>query len=130
MTTLSKSTSRPLSPHLQVYRLPFLAILSVLHRLTGLALVAGTVLLSYWLLSLAAGPESYHHAQRVLGSMLGQLLLFLWTWALLYHLANGIRHLFWDAGQGFELTVANETGRWVFKGSIIATFVIWLIVAP
>ncbi|MFO1352119.1 MAG: succinate dehydrogenase, cytochrome b556 subunit [Gammaproteobacteria bacterium] len=120
---------RPLSPHLQVYRLPLVAVLSIVHRITGLALVAGTPLLAYWLVALAAGPEAYARAQAMLGSKLGLLLLFGWTWALFYHLCNGIRHLFWDAGYGFALAKANQSGVAVVVASVVLTLATWLIAA-
>lgn len=123
---------RPLSPFMigPYYKPQMTSVLSITHRATGAGLVVGTLLLVYWLAAAAAGPEAYHHAQAVLGSMLGQLLLFLWTWALFYHLANGIRHLFWDAGYGFELGDAAKSGWAVVWSSIILTFLCWLIAAP
>jgi succinate dehydrogenase / fumarate reductase cytochrome b subunit len=120
---------RPLSPHLQVYRPQLTSVLSILHRITGAALSIGTVLLVYWLVAAASGPEAYEHAQTVLGSMLGQLLLFLWTWALFYHLFNGIRHLFWDAGYGFEMEQVYKSGKVVVWASVILTFLCWLFAA-
>src|ERR687892_1500300 len=102
--------NRPLSPHLQVYRPQLTSVLSISHRVTGVALAVGTLLLVYWLVSAAAGPDSYATAQSVIGSWLGIVLLFGWTYALFYHLCNGIRHLFWDAGYGFELPTVYRTG--------------------
>jgi succinate dehydrogenase / fumarate reductase cytochrome b subunit len=126
------ANKRPLSPFMigPYYKPQMTSILSITHRATGAGLVVGTLLLVYWLVSAALGPEAYHHAQTVLGSMLGQLFMFLWTWALFYHLANGIRHLFWDAGCGLELEEATKSGWWVVWSSIILTFLCWLIAAP
>jgi len=121
---------RPLSPHLQIYRPQLTSVLSITHRATGVALAIGTLVLVYWLVAAAAGPEAYEHAQGVLGSMLGQLFLFLWTWALYYHLGNGIRHLAWDAGYGFELDAAYKSGRLVVAASLVLTFLTWLIATP
>lgn len=121
---------RPLSPHLQIYRLPLIAILSITHRITGVALTVGTALLVYWLLALAYGEDAYLHAQQVLGSMLGQLFLFFWSWALYYHLCNGIRHLVWDAGYGFEVPTADKTGKITLAVSVVLTFLTWVIIAP
>jgi len=121
---------RPLSPHLQVYRPQLTSVLSILHRATGVALSIGTLLIVYWLIAMAAGPEAYKHAQSVFGSMLGQLFMFLWTWALFYHLCNGIRHLFWDAGYGFDMEMVYKSGKTVVTASVILTFLIWIIVAP
>ena len=123
---------RPLSPFMigPYYKPQMTSILSITHRATGAGLVVGTLLLVYWLASAAIGPKAYASAQVVLGSMLGQLFLLLWTWALFYHLANGIRHLFWDAGYGFELPDATRSGWAVVWSSIILTFLCWLIAAP
>ena len=94
--------NRPLSPHLQVYRWQWTMALSILHRATGLALTVGALLMVFWLLALATGPDSFAGLQAFLGSWFGRLLLFGWTWALAYHFLNGIRHLVWDAGKGFD----------------------------
>ena len=129
---MSAANKRPLSPFMigPYYKPQMTSVLSITHRATGAGLVVGTLLLVYWLAAAAIGPKAYEHAQAVLGSMLGQLLLFLWTWALFYHLANGIRHLFWDAGYGCELPDATKSGWAVVWSSIILTFLCWLIAAP
>ncbi len=119
--------NRPLSPHIQVYRMPFTAILSITHRATGVALAAGTVVLGYWLASAAYGPAAYAGAQAVLGSLLGKLVLFGWTGALFYHLCNGIRHLFWDVGRGYEIAEANKSGRIVVASAAALTLLAWII---
>jgi succinate dehydrogenase / fumarate reductase cytochrome b subunit len=103
-------TNRPLSPHLQVYRPQLTSVLSILHRITGVALAAGTLLLVYWLIAAASGPGAFAAAQAIIGSWLGLLLLLGWTFALFFHLANGIRHLLWDAGYGFELKTVYASG--------------------
>lgn len=120
---------RPLSPHLQVYKPQITSILSITHRATGAALAVGTLLLVYWLVSAAAGPEAFTHAQSVLGSKLGQLAMFLWTFALAYHLCNGIRHLCWDAGYGFEIDEIEKSGKIVVVASLVMTFLIWIVIA-
>jgi succinate dehydrogenase / fumarate reductase cytochrome b subunit len=119
---------RPLSPHLQVYRPQLTSVLSITHRATGVALAVGTLLLVYWLVSAALGPEAYAQAQGILGSKLGQLLLFLWTWALFYHLCNGIRHLFWDAGYGFEIPTVYKSGKAVLIASVVLTVLAWIMI--
>lgn len=119
--------SRPLSPHLQVYRPQLTSMLSILHRLTGVGLAIGTLLLVYWLAAAAAGPEAFSAAQALIGSFLGRLLLFGWTFSLFYHLCNGIRHLFWDAGWGFELTVAYRSGWLVVIASAALTLLSWVL---
>ena len=103
-------TNRPISPHLQVYRPQLTSVLSILHRITGVALAVGTILLVYWLIAAASGPEAFASAEALVGSWLGRILLFGWTFALYFHLTNGIRHLFWDAGFGFELKTVYASG--------------------
>ena len=119
--------NRPLSPHIQVYKMPFTAILSITHRITGIALAVGTVVLAYWLASAAYGPAAFGHAQALLGSFLGKLVLFGWTAALFYHLCNGIRHLFWDVGHGYEIAQANKSGRIVVATAAVLTVLAWII---
>jgi succinate dehydrogenase / fumarate reductase cytochrome b subunit len=120
------SSNRPLSPHLQVYRPQITSILSILHRITGVALTVGTLLLTYWLAAAASGPEAFAGAQGLIGSIFGRLLLFGWTFALFYHLCNGIRHLAWDAGYGFEIETATRTGWIVVGASAALTLLCWV----
>jgi len=120
------SRERPLSPHLQVYRPQITSVLSILHRITGAALAAGTLLLVYWLAAIAGGPDTYDAAQSVVGSIIGRTLLFGWSWALFYHLANGIRHLFWDAGVGFELKTVKISGWAAVILSFALTLASWI----
>lgn len=93
---------RPLSPHLQIYRLPFTALLSITHRITGLWLLAGMVLLVVVLMSAAEGPQPFARVQALFQSMLGRGLVWAWLFALYFHLCHGIRHLVWDTGHGFS----------------------------
>lgn len=99
--------------------------LSILHRITGIGLAIGTLLLIYWLWAAASGPEAYFRAQMLIGGWFGRLLLLGWTLALFYHLFNGIRHLFWDAGKGFELRTAWLSGLAVAAASLGATVIAW-----
>lgn len=117
--------ARPLSPHLQVYRPQLTSVLSITHRATGVALAVGTLLLVWWLVAAASGPEHFAVVQSFLGSWLGKLLLLGWTIALFYHLANGIRHLFWDAGLGFEIKTAYASGWLVVIATIVLTAIAW-----
>jgi succinate dehydrogenase / fumarate reductase cytochrome b subunit len=121
------NVERPLSPHLQIYRWPVTMATSILHRATGCALAAGTLLLTWWLVAAAAGPEYYAMVQACLGSILGRLVLLGFSWALFYHLLNGIRHLFWDAGHGYSLPVANKSGWAVIIGSVVLTVLAWIL---
>ncbi len=117
---------RPLSPHLQIYRWQIGNSLSILHRLTGIALALGLAALSYWLISLAGGAGSYRAAARVFASPIGVLLLIGWTFAFLYHLLNGVRHLFWDLGAGFERRQRHASGWFAVLGSLGLTLWVWL----
>ena len=118
---------RPLSPHLQVYRPQFTSVLSILHRATGMALAAGMLLLVWWLVAAAAGPEAFAAVQWFNGSIPGRLLLLGFTWALCYHLCNGVRHLFWDAGYGFEIPDAYRSGWLVVAASAGLTLLVWIV---
>ena len=121
------SAKRPLSPHLQVYRPQLTSILSITHRLSGVALSLGTLLLVYWLAAAAAGPEAFESAQSFIGSFLGRLLLFGWTIGLFFHLCNGIRHLFWDVGLGFELDDVYRSGWTVTAATAVLSLVTWIV---
>ena len=121
------SSNRPLSPHLQVYRPQITSMLSILHRLTGVALAVGTLVLIYWLAAAASGAEAFADAQAVIGSFIGRLLLFGWTFALFYHLCNGIRHLFWDAGYGFEIATAERSGWVTVVATAVLTLLSWIL---
>ena len=119
--------SRPLSPHLQIYRLPFTALMSISHRASGVLLAAGSLVLVYWLGAVASGPDAFADAQALLGSIPGRALLLVLTFALFYHLGNGIRHLFWDAGLGFELRTARSSGILVIVAAAVLTLVAWVL---
>jgi succinate dehydrogenase / fumarate reductase cytochrome b subunit len=122
-----QTDNRPISPHLQIYRLPFNAVLSISHRLTGIALSLGSLVLVAWLVAAAAGPQAYAVTGAVLGSIPVQMLMFAWTFALFYHLCNGVRHLFWDAGYGFDLTVTRRTGLAALVAAAALTVAAWII---
>ena len=121
------SHNRPLSPHFQVYRPQMTSVLSILNRLTGVALAAGTLLLVYWLLAAASGAEAYAAARALIGSFFGRLLLFGWTVALFYHLCNGIRHMFWDLGLGLELPAVAWTGWAMLIATGGLTLLSWFV---
>lgn len=118
-------TNRPLSPHLQIYRLPLVAIMSITHRITGVALSAGTILLVIWLGSAAYGPEAYDQVSACLASPVGMIVLFGFSAAFYYHLCNGIRHLVWDAGRGFELATVKRANKLVLLAAIVLTLGTW-----
>ncbi|WP_348675788.1 succinate dehydrogenase, cytochrome b556 subunit [uncultured Abyssibacter sp.] len=112
---------RPLSPHLQVYKPQLTSVTSIVHRGTGIALAIGTLMLTAWVLSLAAGPEALECFNAFAGSWIGQLLLLGWTFSIFYHLCNGVRHLFWDAGKGLDVETAYKTGYAAIIGAVVLT---------
>jgi succinate dehydrogenase / fumarate reductase cytochrome b subunit len=122
-----RAVERPLSPHLSIYRPMLTMMMSITHRITGAALFFGTLLLTWWLLAAASGPTAYAKVQAFMGSIIGLLILFGYTWALIHHMLGGIRHLIWDTGRGFGpaerewLTLAN------LIGSIGLTLLIWIV---
>jgi len=118
-------TERPLSPHLQVYRWQLTMSLSILHRITGFGLGVGAAMAAWWLVAAASGPEAWAVFHDFCKSVLGQLMLAGWLFALVYHFLNGIRHLFWDAGKGFSLKAAYASGWTVVALSILFTAVLW-----
>lgn len=121
------NTNRPLSPHLQVYdMLQITALLSILHRITGVVLGMGLLLLIWWLVALASGPEYYNYVMGIAGSWIGRLVLLGFTWALFYHLCNGLRHLYWDAGWGFEIPSVYRSGWMVVIFSAGLTVLAWI----
>ena len=116
------SGNRPLSPHLQVYRPQITSLLSILHRLTGVAMIGGAVMFTYWIAAATYGPEAFDRAQAVLGSWFGRLVLFGMALSLFYHLGNGVRHMAWDIGWGYELPKLVASGWVVVVFSITMTF--------
>ena len=121
-----RSADRPISPHLQIYRWQLTSVLSILHRTAGVVLSAGAILLVWWLVAAASGPETYEGVENFLGSWIGLLVLFGWTTALFYHLCNGIRHLVWDTGQALDLKSTYLGGWLVLGGTAVLTVVSWI----
>lgn len=121
---------RPTSPHVWLYRWQIGNTLSILHRITGVALALGLIALSYWFVSLAGGPEAYAGAVRLLAGPIGLVLLLGWTFSFLFHLLNGVRHLFWDAGKGFERTQRHVSGWFAVLGAIALTLCVAAWVWP
>jgi succinate dehydrogenase / fumarate reductase cytochrome b subunit len=121
MAEQAKATrARPLSPHMQIYRWPVTMATSITHRATGIALSAGTLVVAWWLIAAASGADAYDTFSTYARSPLGLLILFGFVWSLSFHLLNGIRHLFWDAGYGFAVKTADRTGILVYALSILA----------
>jgi succinate dehydrogenase / fumarate reductase cytochrome b subunit len=121
---------RPLSPFMfpNWYRFQITSALSILHRLTGVALAVGSILLAWWLIAVATGGEIFAATHAFISSPIGVLLLFLWSVAFFYHLCNGIRHLAWDAGYGFELRQVHLSGYAVLAATAVLTIIAWLSV--
>ena len=117
---------RPLSPHLQIYRPQITSILSILHRLTGVALAGGAFLLAYWLTAAAYGPESFTRANALFASGVGRLVLFAMSFAFFYHFANGLRHLAWDVGLGFKMKTLRLSGIFVVLVALTLTGAVWI----
>jgi succinate dehydrogenase / fumarate reductase cytochrome b subunit len=126
MTQAAKSSARPLSPHLQVYRLPLAAWLSITHRITGIGLTLGTLLLTWWVAAAAYGEESYAVFSDFISSPFGLFILFGFSVALFFHLCNGLRHLLWDIGKNFSIAATKTSNTFVLAGTVILTAIAWL----
>lgn len=134
MTTPNPRTgskaARPLSPHLTIHALPINMVMSILHRLTGALLYGGTLIFAAWITAAAAGPEAYEFVSGILGSFVGKLVLFGYTWALAHHMLGGIRHLIWDSGHGFDLETVDLLSWGTLVGSLALTALLWLAAGP
>jgi succinate dehydrogenase / fumarate reductase, cytochrome b subunit len=121
------SDKRPMSPFMigPYYRPQITSMMSIAHRATGVVLAIGSLLLVWFLLSLAMGPESFAVTQACLSSLLGQIVLFAFSLCLMYHFFNGLRHLFWDAGKGFEIATVYRSGYAVLALTVLATAALW-----
>ncbi len=122
-----RSRPRPTSPHLQIYTLLINMVMSIVHRITGAALYFGSVLLAIWLIAAASGPDAFETVNGFFGSVIGRLILFVYTWALVHHMAGGIRHLIWDTGRGFDLRTADSMCWATIIASVGLTVFIWLV---
>lgn len=116
-----RPVARPLSPHLQIYRPQITSAMSIFHRITGVALGFGSLLLVWWLTAAAGSPASFERMQSFMGSILGWLLLAGWTAALFYHFCNGIRHLWWDAGRGLSIEAVERSGKIALAAAVALT---------
>ncbi|TCP62233.1 succinate dehydrogenase subunit C [Rhodovulum bhavnagarense] len=120
--------NRPLSPHLQIYRPQLTSVTSIFTRITGNALILGSILIVWWFIAAAKGPDAFARADWVLTSLVGDIVMTLSVWALWYHSLAGIRHLIWDSGRGLELRVAERLGMAIIAGSAILTVLTVIIV--
>lgn len=119
--------ARPLSPHLEIYRPQLTSVLSIMNRVTGLALSAGTLLMVWWLMAAASGPVAFDRVQWFLGTPVGLFMLFGWTASLFYHLFGGLRHLAWDFGWGYELEKVHMTGWAAIIATAVCTVLVWVV---
>ena len=127
MSGHSVSDNRPLSPHLQIYKPIFTMVMSIVHRITGVALYFGTLLLVWWLMAAATGPAYFDYVNGFFASWFGRLVLFGYTWALLHHMLGGLRHFLWDMGKGFSEGSRNGLAKLSLAGSIFLTILVWVI---
>jgi succinate dehydrogenase / fumarate reductase cytochrome b subunit len=127
MSEAKAPAARPLSPHLFIYKPKLTMVMSIVHRITGAALYFGTLLLVWWLLAVASGPDAYATFQWASSSIIGRLVLFGYTWALLHHMLGGVRYLIWDTGRGFGPVEREFLVRATLAGSIILTIVLWVV---
>ena len=117
-------TQRPVSPHLQVYKWSVTMASSIFHRATGVALGVGTLVLAWWLIAAATSDGAYALVQSFLGSIVGRVIMLGFLWSLIYHMMNGLRHLLWDLGYGFEIGTAQKSGWLVFIAATLATIAV------
>jgi succinate dehydrogenase / fumarate reductase cytochrome b subunit len=126
-TSAPRLKPRPLSPHLQIYKPMLTMVMSIVHRITGGALYFGTLLVAWWLIAAASGPSTYTVFESFIGSIIGRLILFGYTWALLHHMLGGVRHLIWDLCYGFEPTEREVLTVATLIGSIGLTIALWAV---
>lgn len=123
-TSTGAAVRRPMSPHLQVYKPQLTSVLSIFNRLSGIAISVGTLLMVWWLVAASEGPKAFAHVQWFASSIVGILVLLGWTLALVYHFFAGLRHLFWDAGLGFQLPEVHRSGRAAVAATLVFTAII------
>ncbi len=126
MSSSGSMRDRPLSPHLTIYKPIPTMVMSIMHRITGVALYAGTLLVAWWLLAAASGPAAFDIADGFFGSWLGRLILFGYTWALFFHMFGGIRHLVWDTGKALEKETTTRLAWLTLASSLVLTLLVWI----
>jgi succinate dehydrogenase / fumarate reductase cytochrome b subunit len=126
MADAKSPAERPLSPHLQIYKPMLTMMMSIVHRITGAALYFGTLLLAWWLVAAASGPDYFALVNGFFASFLGRLVLFGYSWALIHHMLGGLRHLLWDTGRGFDLETVELMARATIIGSAVLTLLVWV----
>jgi succinate dehydrogenase / fumarate reductase cytochrome b subunit len=126
-TARGSRRARPLSPHLQIYKPMLTMMMSIAHRITGAALYFGMLLLAWWLIAVASGPNAYANVEWFVGTLIGRVVLFGYTWALMHHMLGGIRHLIWDTLHGFEPAEREMLAMATLIGSIALTLLLWVL---
>jgi len=127
MAETNAPSARPLSPHWQIYRPMLTMMMSIVHRITGVALYFGMIIVAWWFLAAASGPAGYAKFEWFAGSIIGRLILFGYTWALIHHALGGVRHLIWDTGHGFGPNEREWLAAANLIGSIAITVILWVI---
>ncbi|MCB1502093.1 MAG: succinate dehydrogenase, cytochrome b556 subunit [Bauldia sp.] len=127
MPSADLKASRPLSPHLQIYRWAPTMVVSIAHRITGVALYFGTLLLAWWLIAAASGPKYFRFVNGLASSWIGLIVLFGFSWALIHHALGGVRHLIWDTGRGMGKPARDQLAIANIIGSVALTILLWII---
>ena len=127
MADIPKTASRPLSPHLQIYKPMLTMMMSIAHRITGVALYLGTLLVAWWLIAASTDAAYFGYVNDLLASPLGRLVLFGFSWALFHHMLGGLRHFIWDIGCGFELNTVEWMARLTLIGGLALTIIVWVL---
>lgn len=127
MSTAGLKADRPLSPHLHVYRFAMTMAMSIFHRITGVGLYLGTIFLAWWLVAAASGPDYFAFVNRIYGSWIGLIVLFLFSWALVHHMLGGMRHFIWDTGRGLGKPARDILATATLVGSVAITILLWIV---
>jgi succinate dehydrogenase / fumarate reductase cytochrome b subunit len=127
MSTAGLKANRPLSPHLQIYRFAMTMVMSIVHRITGVGLYFGTLLLAWWLVAAASGPDYFDFVNGIFGSWPGLVILFGFSWALVHHMLGGLRHFLWDTGRGLGKPARDILATATLVGSIVITILLWIV---
>ena len=127
MSSADLKANRPLSPHIWIYRWHLTMVMSIAHRITGVALYFGTALLAWWLLAAASGPRHFHFVNGLAGSWVGLVVLFGYSWALIHHALGGVRHFIWDTGRGLGKPARDRLALANIVGSVALTILLWII---
>jgi succinate dehydrogenase cytochrome b subunit len=127
MSTAGLKANRPLSPHLQIHTLYMTMAMSIVHRITGVGLYVGTLLVAWWLVAAASGPAYFDFVNRIFGSWIGLIVLFLYSWALIHHMLGGLRHFIWDTGHGLDAPQRDILAMATLAGSITITVLLWIV---